>query len=71
MQKIITILIEPDQTGFIPCRHGANNIKKNINYDGMSKTNHNYQCYLGLDMQKAFGGVHKSEIMGQSQEMLV
>lgn len=57
IQKHITKLIEPDQTRFIPGRHGANNIRRTLNLISCAKNNLQPTMLLSLDAQKAFDRV--------------
>lgn len=58
MQKIITKLINPDQTGFIPDRQGANNIRRTLNIITCAKRNRQNSMSVSFDAQKAFDTVN-------------
>lgn len=57
MQKHIAKLIKPDQTGFIPGRQGANNIRRTLNLISCAKNKSQPAMLLSLDAQKAFDRV--------------
>jgi len=57
MQRCITKLIKLDETGFIPCRQGANNIRRTLNLISCTKNNPQPTMLLSLDAQKAFDRV--------------
>lgn len=50
-------LIKIDQTGFIPGRQGANNIRRIQNIISSAKYKSQSLMILGSDAQKAFDGV--------------
>lgn len=54
MQKIVAKLINPDQTGFIPFRQGANNIRRIINIISTAQKTKQTSLVISLDAQKAF-----------------
>ena len=58
IQKHITTLINPDQTGFIPSRQGANNIRRTLNIITCSKKNKQTSMLISFDAQKAFDTVN-------------
>lgn len=57
MQRHITKLIKPDQTGFIPGRQGANNIRRTLNLISCVKNKSQPSMLHSLDAQKAFDRV--------------
>lgn len=57
MQRHITKLIKPDQTGFIPGRQGANNIRRTLNLISCVKNKSQPSMLHSLDTQKAFDRV--------------
>lgn len=57
MQRHITKLIKPDQTGFIPGRQSANNIRRTLNLISCVKNKSQPAMLLSLDAQKAFDRV--------------
>lgn len=57
MQKIVAKLINPDQTGFIPFRQGANNIRRTINIISLAQKTKQTCLVISLDSQKAFDRV--------------
>lgn len=57
MQKHINKLIKTDQTGFIPGRQGASNIRRTLNIISNTKYRSEPSMLLSLDAQKAFDGV--------------
>lgn len=52
MQKIIAKLINPDQTGFIPGRQGANNIRRTLNIITCAKKKMQNSMLISFDAQK-------------------
>ena len=54
VQKHVTTLINPDQTGFIPNRQGANNIRRTLNIITCAKRNTQTSMLISFDAQKAF-----------------
>ena len=58
MQRIITKLINPDQTGFIPGRQGAINIRRTLNIISCAKRNTQKSMLISFDAQKAFNQVN-------------
>ena len=57
VQRHITTLINPDQTGFIPNRQGANNIRRTLNIITCAKRNKKTSMLISFDAQKAFDTV--------------
>lgn len=57
VQKYISKLINPDQTGFIPRRHGKNDIRRTLNLQSIAITRNTPSMLLGLDAEKAFDRV--------------
>lgn len=57
LQKHINKLIKSDQTGFIPGRQGANNIRRTLNVISCAKNKSQHAMLLSLDAQKAFDRV--------------
>lgn len=57
MQKTVAKLINPDQTGFIPFRQGANNIRRTINIISLAQKTKQTSLVISLDAQKAFDRV--------------
>ncbi len=57
MQKHINKLIKTDQTGFIPGRQGANNIRRILNIISSTKYKSQSSTMVSLDAQKAFDRV--------------
>lgn len=58
IQKIIGKLINPDQTGFIPGRQGANNIRRTLNIITCAKKKNTQNSMLiSFDARKAFDTV--------------
>lgn len=51
-------LIHPDQTGFVPNRHSANNIRRTLNIITQAKNNDRNSMLIGFDAQKAFDTVN-------------
>lgn len=58
MQKIIAKLNNPDQTGLIPGRQGANNIRRTLNIITCAKKSVQNSMLISLDAQKAFNTVN-------------
>jgi hypothetical protein len=58
VQQHITTLINPDQTGFIPSRQGANNIRRTLNVITCAKKNKQTSMLISFDAQKAFDTVN-------------
>lgn len=58
LQKHITTLINPDQTGFIPNRQGANNIRRTLNIITCAKRNKQTSMLISFDAQRAFDRVN-------------
>lgn len=57
IQKYLKKLINPDQTGFIPGRQGANNIRRALNIQSVAKDFDYPSMLLSLDAEKAFDRV--------------
>ena len=57
VQRHITTLINLDQTGFIPNRQGANNIRRTLNIITCAKRNKKTSMLISFDAQKAFDTV--------------
>lgn len=58
VQRHITNLIKPDQTGFIPNRQGANNIRRTLNIITCAKRDKETSMLISFDAQKAFDTVN-------------
>lgn len=58
IQKHIKKLIHPDQTGFIPNRHSANNIRRTLNVITQAKRSKHDSMLISFDAQKAFDTVN-------------
>lgn len=58
VQRHIGSLIKSDQTGFIPCRQGANNIRRTLNIITCAKKNKQASMLISFDAQKAFDTVN-------------
>lgn len=57
VSKIITQVINPDQTGFIAGRHYGDNVRRLLNLMSLYKTKQEETMILSLDAQKAFDRV--------------
>lgn len=58
IQKHITDLINVDQTGFIPRRQGANNIRRTLNIITCAKRKQKTSMLISFDARKAFDTVN-------------
>lgn len=58
IQKHITDLINVDQTGFIPRRQGANNIRRTLNIITCAKRQQKTSMLISFDARKAFDTVN-------------
>ena len=53
MQKYLGTLINPGQTGFIPCRQGANNVRRVLNLQSVAKVSILVlQCFSVLTLRR-------------------
>ena len=57
MQKYLGKLINPDQTGFIPARQGANNIRRALNAQSVARHSARPSMLLRLDAEREFDRV--------------
>lgn len=57
MQKYLKKLINPEQTGFIPGRHSANNIRRALNLQSLARDYTHPSMLLSHDAEKAFDRV--------------
>lgn len=54
IQKCITKVISPDQTGFMPGRQGIHNIRRTLNVMSIARKSKQTSMLLSLDAEKAF-----------------
>lgn len=64
VQRHIRSLIKSDQTGFIPFRQGANNIRRTLNVMTCAKKNKQTSMLISFDAQKAFDTVNWEFLFG-------
>lgn len=69
MQKYLGKLIDPDQTGFIPGRQGANNIRRALNVQAVARYSAHPSMLLSLDAERAFDRVDWSYLNYTMEQM--